>query len=260
MSTFHKYEIHTSYKFKSEAVIGHYVLWIEKLCGAFNFLIVRFCDFSTAALTYHPFFSYSLLGVELIDWLCAFKSFLTLTDHTDNFLQDDLSLACYFRCNVTEYTHFAAGHPLLLCPSSFPCIKLFSIELGLCITWSRIIWTKHSIDSHVGVFFHPKLHLLYSATQSTNIQWTFFFIFLSFFLVTYSLTEKEPSGLHSSIVLHFPHAALCCCLYPFNHYSAKPTFNKRNPLWVFAKFTLLEGNNNGIFFNRHAQLHPSHTM
>ena len=61
--------------------------------------------------------------------------------------------------------HLVLCHPLLLLPSIFPSIEVFSIELALCIRWSKY-WSFHLSISPSGE---------YSGLISFRMDWLDFF-------------------------------------------------------------------------------------
>ena len=44
---------------------------------------------------------------------------------------------CSNSCPLSQWCHLILCHPLLLLPSIFPSIRVFSNELGLCIRWPK---------------------------------------------------------------------------------------------------------------------------
>ena len=74
----------------------------------------------------------SLSHVQLFvtPWTAACQAFLSITN-----FQSLLKLMSIE--SVMPYNHLILSHPLLLLPSVFPRIRVFSIESILCIRWSK---------------------------------------------------------------------------------------------------------------------------
>ena len=87
-----------------------------------------------------------MLGFTSFDWCCCSvaKSSLTLCDPMNCSMPDFPVLYHFlefaqlmFIESVMPSNHLILCHPLLLLPSIFPSIKVFSNELALCVRWPK---------------------------------------------------------------------------------------------------------------------------
>ena len=81
-------------------------------------------------IAYSVQFSCSVLSDSLNPWTAARQASLSITNS-----RSLLKLMCI--ASVMPSNHLILCHPLLLLPSIFPSIRVFSSELVLCIRWSK---------------------------------------------------------------------------------------------------------------------------
>ena len=111
------------------------------------------------------------------------QSYLSLCDPMDSALQASLSITISQRLlnvlwTVMPSNHFVLCHPLLLLPSVFPSIRVFSNKSALCIRWPKY-WSFSSS-------FSPSNE--YSELISFRIDW-------------FDLLAKGLSGVFSSPIV-----------------------------------------------------------
>ena len=137
-----------------------------------------------------------MLGFTSFDWCCCSvaKSSLTLCDPMNCSMPDFPVLYHFlefaqlmFIESVMPSNHLILCHPLLLLPSIFPSIKVFSNELALCVRWPKY-WNFSISPSNE-----------YSELISFKINW--------FDLLAVQDTHKSLLQHHSSKVSIFWHSA-----------------------------------------------------
>ena len=75
-------------------------------------------------------FSHSVVRLFATPWTAAHQGSLSITNSWNLFKLMSLE-------SVMSSNHLILCHPLLLLPSIFPCIRVFSNESALCIRWPK---------------------------------------------------------------------------------------------------------------------------
>ena len=75
-------------------------------------------------------FSHSVLSDSVTPWIAARQASLSITNFPSSLKLKSIG-------SVMPSNHLMLCHPLLLSPSIFPCIRVFSNESVLCIRWPK---------------------------------------------------------------------------------------------------------------------------
>ena len=120
--------------------------------------------------------SRSVLSDSATPWIAACQASLSITNSRS-------SLKLMSIESVMPSNHFILCHPLLLQPSNFPSIRVFSNELALCIGWPKYWSFSFSIS--------PSNE--YSGLISFRLDW------LDLFAVQGTSQESSPTPQFKSI-------------------------------------------------------------
>ena len=117
-------------------------------------------------------------------WIAAHQASLSITDSRSS--PKPMSIE-----SVMPSNHLILCHPLLLLPSIFPSIRVFSNESALCIRWPKYWSFSFNISPSLQV-----AKILQSQLQHQSFQWTISTDFLSDGLVgsPWSLRDSEESS------------------------------------------------------------------
>ena len=102
--------------------------------------------FTTSATWQQPVqFSYSVVWLFATPWTAAHQASLSITNSRS-------LLKLMFIKSVMPSNHLILCHPLLLLPSTFPSIRVFSNESALCIRWPKTdrCWVRTCLLTGLG--------------------------------------------------------------------------------------------------------------
>ena len=91
-----------------------------------SFNVFSYCPFQFSSFQ----FSYSVMSDSATPWTVACQASLSISNS-----RSLLKLMCIE--SVMPSNHLILCHPLLLLPSIFPSIRIFSNESALCIRWPK---------------------------------------------------------------------------------------------------------------------------
>ena len=96
---------------------------------SYRYKIVSVMSLSLAVIVYVCIQSLSCVQILASPWTVAHQASFTVSERLVKLMSIEL---------VMPFNHLILCHPLLLLPSIFPSIRVFSSELVLCIRWSSI--------------------------------------------------------------------------------------------------------------------------
>ena len=133
-------------------------------------------------------------------WTAAYQASLPITNSQSllKFMSNQL---------VMPSNHFILCHPLLLPPSMFPSIKVFSKESVLCIRWPKYWSFSFSIspsNEYSGLISFRMDWLYFLAVQGTlSFFFFFFFLILSCIYCIFTLVQQSQGNLFFILFLNF---------------------------------------------------------
>ena len=119
-------------------------------------------------------------------WTAAYQAFLSITDSWSLLKLTSIEL-------MMPSNHLILCHPLLLLPSIFPSIRVFSTELTICIRWPK--------DWNISLSTSPSNE--YSELISFRTDW------FDLLALRYYLTQNS-GGSGSSLMPHKLDFYPCC--------------------------------------------------
>ena len=109
--------------------LSHLCKSYHTMLQSYSYKIVSVMSLSLAVIVYVCIQSLSCVQILASPWTVAHQASFTVSERLVKLMSIEL---------VMPSNHLILCHPLLLLPSIFPSIRVFSSELVLCIRWSSI--------------------------------------------------------------------------------------------------------------------------